>query len=68
MFEIFGFIVAALVLCYVTFVVVFIGLCGGFEFSPLNLKNYWWYIPVVCGVASLWYLLLTNSPFRFGIT
>ena len=66
--AILGFIVGCIVLIYVSGAVVLGGLFGGLDISPLSIKEYWWYAPLVCCVGYLWYLLFTNAPFTLTIS
>jgi hypothetical protein len=67
MLALLGMLVAIIVLAYVSFALIFTMLHGGEEFSPLPIKQYWWMLPVVCGVIYLWDLLFAQISITISI-
>ena len=66
--EALGFIASVVFMLYVSAAVVLCGVFGGLDISPLSIKQYWWYAPLICGVIGCWYLLFTNAPFTLTIS
>jgi len=66
--AIIGFVLSLCLLSYITFAILFCGLHGGEEFSPIGVREMWWYLPLCCFLVYLWTLLFTYSPFSITIT
>lgn len=67
-FLIIGWLLCGGLLIWASSGVLFIGALGGREFSHLPFKEYWWYLPIVCFVGWLWYVLFTNAPFTVTLS
>jgi hypothetical protein len=66
-FEILGFLFLAFLLGGFSLQVLIIGMLGGTDISPLPIKQYYWYLPLVSLTIYLWYVLLSASPISVTI-
>ena len=59
--AIIGWLAIVIFISYITFMLGLVGLFGGEEFSPLSLKNYWWYGPSVAAVGWFWFWFISTT-------